>query len=52
LQGADPPRSEEAVASLLAQEGFERPVRFFSSLFWGAWLARRSAGHGEKDQRA
>jgi tRNA (cmo5U34)-methyltransferase len=43
LQGADPPRSEEAVASLLADSGFEPPARFFSSLFWGAWLARRSA---------
>ena len=46
LQGADPPRSEEAVVALLAQEGFGHPVRFFSSLFWGAWLARRSAGPG------
>lgn len=41
LQGAQPPQSEEAVISLLAGAGFDQPVRFFSSLFWGAWLARR-----------
>ncbi len=41
LQGAEPPRSEEAVLSLLTEAGFEEPVRFFASLFWGAWLARR-----------
>jgi tRNA (cmo5U34)-methyltransferase len=41
LQGADPPHSEEAVADLLAETGFGPPTRFFSSLFWGAWLARR-----------
>jgi tRNA (cmo5U34)-methyltransferase len=41
LQGADPPHSEEAVASLLADAGFEKPLRFFSSLFWGAWIAHR-----------
>lgn len=44
LQGADPPHSEEAVMELLAVSGFETPVRFFSSLFWGAWMARRMAG--------
>ncbi len=43
LQGADPPHSEEAVASLLQGAGFEKPLRFFSSLFWGAWLSRRTA---------
>jgi tRNA (cmo5U34)-methyltransferase len=43
LQGAEPPPSEEAVISLLAEAGFEDPVRFFASLFWGAWLARRIA---------
>ncbi|MDB5650748.1 MAG: SAM-dependent methyltransferase [Hyphomicrobiales bacterium] len=42
LQGADPPASEEAVFELLAQAGFEAPQRFFSSLFWGAWVARRA----------
>lgn len=41
LQGADPPHSEEAVAVLLDKAGFEPPLRFFSSLFWGAWIARR-----------
>jgi len=43
LQGADPPHSEEAVAALLRDTGFDPPLRFFSSLFWGAWLTRRSA---------
>jgi len=42
LQGAEPPRSEEAVTALLLEAGFEEPVRFFASLFWGAWLTRRS----------
>ena len=41
LQGADPPASEEAVAALLAGAGFGRPTWFFSSLFWGACIARR-----------
>jgi tRNA (cmo5U34)-methyltransferase len=41
LQGADPPHSEEAVAALLHDSGFDPPLRFFSSLFWGAWIARR-----------
>ncbi|MGH6862169.1 MAG: class I SAM-dependent methyltransferase, partial [Phyllobacterium sp.] len=41
LHGAEPPVSEEAVFSLLSSAGFEAPLRFFSSLFWGAWLARR-----------
>jgi tRNA (cmo5U34)-methyltransferase len=41
LQGADPPHSEEAIAMLLAEGGFELPLRFFSNLFWGAWIARR-----------
>lgn len=39
--GAVPPRSEEAVAALLAGAGFGTPERFFSSLFWGAWHTRR-----------
>ncbi len=42
LQGAEPPRSEEAVASLLLDTGFEAPLRFFSSLFWGAWFTKRT----------
>lgn len=40
LQGADPPHSEAAVAALLDGAGFDPPLRFFSSLFWGAWIAR------------
>jgi tRNA (cmo5U34)-methyltransferase len=41
LQGADPPHSEEAVGALLGEAGFGKPLRFFSSLFWGAWVVRR-----------
>jgi tRNA (cmo5U34)-methyltransferase len=41
LQGADPPHSEAAVMQLLDDSGFDAPLRFFSSLFWGAWIARR-----------
>ncbi|AJY46902.1 class I SAM-dependent methyltransferase [Martelella endophytica] len=41
MQGAEPPQSEEAVSTLLADAGFDAPIRFFASLFWGAWLARR-----------
>ena len=40
-QGADPPQSEAAVISLLKGAGFGQTTRFFGSLFWGAWLARR-----------
>lgn len=39
LQGADPPHSEAAVQALLHEAGFGEATRFFSSLFWGAWLA-------------
>ena len=42
LQGVEPPRSEDTVAMLLAEAGFEAPLRFFSSLFWGAWFTRRA----------
>lgn len=42
LQGADPPDSEQAVADLLKGAGFAPPLRFFSSLFWGAWITRRA----------
>jgi tRNA (cmo5U34)-methyltransferase len=38
---ADPPVSEHVVTDLLARAGFEPPLRFFASLFWGAWIARR-----------
>lgn len=48
LQGADPPQSEAAVAALLAETGFEPPTRFFASLFWGAWLARRNTTAGTR----
>lgn len=41
LQGADPPHSEAAVQRLLHDAGFTDCVRFFSSLFWGAWLTRK-----------
>jgi len=41
LQGADPPASEEAVEALLADAGFGHAKRFFSSLFWGAWICTR-----------
>ncbi|WMT92600.1 class I SAM-dependent methyltransferase [Pelagibacterium sp. H642] len=41
LQGVEPPASEEVVFSLLTEAGFKEPIRFFESLFWGAWLARR-----------
>jgi tRNA (cmo5U34)-methyltransferase len=40
--GADPPASDDAVAALLAATGFHQPQLFFSSLFWGAWVARRA----------
>jgi len=43
LHGADPPDGEQAVAELLAGAGFAPPTWFFSSLFWGACLARRAA---------
>ena len=38
LQGADPPHSEAAVQALMREAGFGEATRFFSSLFWGAWL--------------
>ncbi|MDT2021816.1 class I SAM-dependent methyltransferase [Methylocella sp. CPCC 101449] len=41
LQGADPPASEQVVVDLLAEAGFDKPLRFFSSLFWGAWITKR-----------
>jgi tRNA (cmo5U34)-methyltransferase len=42
LQGADPPHSEAAVQQLLHDSGFGDATRFFSSLFWSAWLARKA----------
>jgi tRNA (cmo5U34)-methyltransferase len=38
LQGADPPHSEYAVQCLLYEAGVSNFQRFFSSLFWGAWV--------------
>ena len=38
LLGADPPHSEAAVQRLLHDAGFGNATRFFSSLFWAAWL--------------
>lgn len=40
--GAEPPASEAAVEGLLAEAGFGPPTRFFASLFWGAWVTRRT----------
>jgi len=42
LQGADPPASEQVIADFLAEAGFGSPTLFFSSLFWGAWIAYRA----------
>lgn len=44
LQGAVPPESEAEVESMLAKAGFVRPLRFFSSLFWSAWIVFRQEG--------
>ena len=41
-QGAVPPASEEVVEQMLAQAGFVQPKRFFSSLFWCAWIAAKA----------
>jgi tRNA (cmo5U34)-methyltransferase len=41
LQGADPPASERKALEMLEQAGFRRAERFFSSLFWTAWIAFR-----------
>ncbi|GAA4330859.1 class I SAM-dependent methyltransferase [Pigmentiphaga soli] len=41
LQGADPPADDGDIAGLLAGAGFTAPDMFFSSLFWGGWIARR-----------
>jgi tRNA (cmo5U34)-methyltransferase len=49
LQGAHPPHSEEAVAALLSDGGFDPPTRLFSSLFWGAWITRRYAEPDTRD---
>ena len=41
--GAEPPASDAAVVALLEHAGFEAAELFFSSLFWGAWIATRAA---------
>lgn len=41
MQGADPPGSEAAVGKLLQECGFGESQRFFSSLFWGAWVTHK-----------
>lgn len=41
LEGADPPASDAMISELLAGAGFRAPQLFFSSLFWGAWIAAR-----------
>lgn len=41
MAAAEPPASDEAIAALLDGAGFTEPTLFFSSLFWGAWIARR-----------
>lgn len=41
LQAAEPPESEQALLELLVRAGFARALRFFSSLFWSAWVAYR-----------
>lgn len=43
MQGAEPPKSEQAVTTLLSDAGFGEATRFFSSLFWSAWVTRRAA---------
>jgi tRNA (cmo5U34)-methyltransferase len=43
LQGADPPASDEQIQAMLDKAGFENPTLFFSSLFWGGWIATRRA---------
>ncbi|MHA6576146.1 class I SAM-dependent methyltransferase [Pseudomonas yamanorum] len=43
LQGADPPHSEAAVQQLLHDAGFGDATRFFSSLFWSAWLTCKAS---------
>jgi tRNA (cmo5U34)-methyltransferase len=40
-EDVDPPASEEAVIDLLRDAGFSDARRFYSSLFWGSWVARK-----------
>lgn len=41
LEGADPPSSPSALLGFLDEAGFDNPLTFFSSLFWGAWISRK-----------
>lgn len=41
LHGADPPASEAHALRMLDEAGFARAERFFSSLFWTAWISFR-----------
>lgn len=41
LEAAAPPASEHELRALLEQAGFSGAKRFFSSLFWSAWIAYR-----------
>jgi tRNA (cmo5U34)-methyltransferase len=41
VQGADPPDCDRDVETVLAEAGFYVPELFFSSLFWGGWIATR-----------
>ena len=43
-QGAVPPASEAEVEALLHAAGFAQATRFFSSLFWSAWIAFKNPG--------
>lgn len=43
-QGAVPPASEAEVEALLQAAGFAQATRFFSSLFWSAWIAFKNPG--------
>lgn len=42
LEAAAPPASEQELLALLEQAGFSGAKRFFSSLFWSAWITYRS----------
>lgn len=51
LEGADPPASEDALSKLLDEAGFTLPTWFFSSLFWGACLSRRTDCQSHEHQQ-
>jgi len=41
-QAVEPPASAQAVLDHLSAAGFVRAQQFFTSLFWGAWIAQRA----------